>query len=632
VGASTHPGTHLRNGRDGEATLGHAATPLPLASAIYRDEAHHPATITLPYENISVDHLHCLGSEFGKAIERIPCARRRHRSNRNLQNADLVKYLASVGTQIGLQWSGEGLDTMQGKRSSEVRLAELTAALSIATDLGMGQPINYALCSSILAVRLGEKLKLSETDLRDVYYYALLRYIGCNAETPALAAIVGDEITMRRDIAKVDNVRLNEIISVITHSIRQTHVDASPLSTVLQIAHGLLSLPEIKSMFHAHCEVAQMLGERMGFGEGVICALGQLYERWDGRGAPNGLKGDQVALPVLIVTLAQDAITFHRLGGVEAAVAIARERKGSAYAPMLVDCFCNHAAELLTDLDEEPSWELSITLEPGAQEYLTESEFDTVCLAIADFIDVKSPSTLGHSRGVADIAAEAARLNGLPDTDRIALRRAALLHDVGRVSVSARLWEKAGEFTEREWEQVRMHPYYTERILARPKSLARLGALGSLHHERLDGSGYYRGATATMLSPSARILAAADAYQRMTEPRPHRPAATPEAAADHLRRELRAGRLDTEAVNGVLTAAGHHVSPKRRELVAGLSEREVEVLRLVARGQSMKQVAAALTISEKTVDNHIQHIYEKIGVSTRAGAALFAVEQNLLQE
>jgi HD-GYP domain-containing protein (c-di-GMP phosphodiesterase class II) len=212
----------------------------------------------------------------------------------------------------------------------------------------------------------------------------------------------------------------------------------------------------------------------------------------------------------------------------------------------------------------------------------------------------------------------------------IALRRAALLHDVGRVSVSARLWEKAGEFTEREWEQVRMHPYYTERILARPKPLAKLGALGALHHERMDGSGYHRGATAAMLSPSARILAAADAYQRMTEPRPHRAAETPEMAADHLRREVRAGRLDSEAVNGVLAAAGHRVSSKRRELVAGLSEREVEVLRLVARGQSMKEIAAALTISGKTVDNHIQHIYEKIGVSTRAGAALFAVEQNLL--
>ena len=521
---------------------------------------------------------------------------------------------------------------MQAKHSSEVRLAELTVALSIATDLGMGQPINYALCSSILAVRLGEKLKLSDADLRDVYYYALLRYIGCNAETPALAAIVGDEMTMRQGIATADNAHINEVMSAITRSIRQTSPDASTLNTTVQIARSLLALPQIKAMFHAHCEVAQIAWRAYRLRRGGDARAGQLYERWDGRGMPNGLKGDAVALPVLIVTLVQDAITFHRLGGIEAAVAIARKRKGSVYAPALVECFCDYAVELLVDLDEEPSWELSIVLEPGTRNTLTEDEFDIACTAIADFIDVKSPSTLGHSRGVADLATEAARLNGLPDTDVLALRRAALLHDVGRVSVSARLWEKTGEFTDREWEQVRMHPYYTERILARPKSLAKLGVLGALHHERIDGSGYPRGATAAMLSPSARILAAADAYQRMTEPRPHRAAETPEAAADHLRWELRAGRLDGEAVNGVLAAAGHRVSGKRRELVGGLSEREVEVLRLVARGQSMKQIAAALTISEKTVDNHIQHIYEKIGVSTRAGAALFAVAQNLPQE
>ena len=514
----------------------------------------------------------------------------------------------------------------------EIKLAELMAALSIATDLGMGQPINYALCSSVLAVRLGEKLKLSDADLHDVYYYALLRYIGCNAETPELAAIVGDEITLRQEHATVDDAHINEIVAMVSRTVRRSYADSPPLNLVAQIARGLLALPQIRSMFNAHCEVAQVLGRHMGFGEGVIRALGQLYERWDGRGMPKGLKGDDVALPVLIVTLAQDAITFTRLGGVDSAVAVARERSRSVYAPRLVECLCAHASELLSGLDEELSWDAAIALEPGIQPYLDDPGFDTACTAIADFIDVKSPSTLGHSRGVADLAAEAARLSGLPAADVTALYRAALLHDVGRVSVSARLWEKETEFTEREWEQVRMHPYYTERILARPKSLARLGALAGLHHERVDGSGYYRGATAAMLSPSARILAAADAYHRRTEPRPHRPAETPEAAAEYLRREMRSGRLDTEAVNTVLAAAGHRVSEKRREMVGGLSEREVEVLRLVARGQSMKQIAAALTISEKTVDNHIQHIYEKIGVSTRAAAALFAVEQNLLEQ
>jgi len=231
---------------------------------------------------------------------------------------------------------------------------------------------------------------------------------------------------------------------------------------------------------------------------------------------------------------------------------------------------------------------------------------------------------------VAELAAKAARRCGLPEADAVTIRRAGLLHDIGRVGVSAGIWGKPGPLSEREWERVRMHPYYTERVLARPGVLARLGALAALHHERLDGSGYYRGLPASMLLPAARILAAADVYHAMTEPRPHRPPLMPEIAAEQLQREVRAGRLDGEAVSNVLAAAGHIVRTPRRELVAGLSERQVEVLRLIAGGYSMKQIAGLLTISEKTVDNHIQHIYNKIGVSTRAGATLFAMEQDLL--
>jgi HD-GYP domain-containing protein (c-di-GMP phosphodiesterase class II) len=175
-----------------------------------------------------------------------------------------------------------------------------------------------------------------------------------------------------------------------------------------------------------------------------------------------------------------------------------------------------------------------------------------------------------------------------------------------------------------------MHPYYTERVLARPPALARLGTLASLHHERLDGSGYHRGVPASMLSPAARILAAADVYHAMIEPRPYRPARTPGTAAAELRREVRAGRLDSEAVNGVLGAAGQQVRSTRRVLVAGLSEREVEVLRLLARGHTKKHIAQLLVISQKTVDQHTMHIYNKIAVSTRAAATLFAIEHNLL--
>ena len=516
---------------------------------------------------------------------------------------------------------------------AEIRLAELVAALSLATDLGMGQPLEYALSVCVLSVRLGEALGLSESELREVYYLALLRHIGCNAETYTMANLFGDELALRTDAATADLGRASQAIGLVARSIRKSYVDASPLQIARLIAQGIVASPQVmKESFSGFCEVAQRLAGRLGFDECVIHALGQVFERWDGRGTPAGLKGEQIATSMRLVSLAQDAITFHRLDGNEAAIAMVRERKGTMYDPGMSELFCRQASKLLVGLDDEPSWESVLALEPGKRAYLSDGQFDTACQAMADFADIKSPYTLGHSSGVASLAAEAARRCGLPEADAVTLRRAGLLHDIGRVSVSAGIWGKPGPLTEREWERVRLHPYYTERVLARSHILAQLGTLAALHHERLDGSGYHRGLPAALLSPAARILAAADVYHAMTETRPHRSPLTPEIAASELRREARAGRLDSEAVSGVLAAAGHRMSSSRprHELVGGLSEREIEVLRLLARGHSMKQVASRLTISEKTVDNHIQHIYIKIGVSTRAGATLFAMEQNLV--
>lgn len=219
---------------------------------------------------------------------------------------------------------------------------------------------------------------------------------------------------------------------------------------------------------------------------------------------------------------------------------------------------------------------------------------------------------------------------GLPATDVVAVRRAGLVQDLGRVGVSAGIWNKPGSLTDSEWERVRLHPYDTERIFTRSSVLAPLGVLAGLHHERLDGSGYHRQIASPQLPMAARMLAAADVYQALTEPRPHRSACTLESAADAVLREAQAGRLDHDAVNAVLSAAGHRVQTRRRSWPAGLSEREVEVLRLLARGLSNRQMANSLSIAEKTVSHHIQHIYDKIDVSTRAAATLFAMRHDLL--
>ena len=512
----------------------------------------------------------------------------------------------------------------------DIRLAELIAALSLATDLGMGQPMEFALSSCVLAMRLAEKCGYSEEALREVYYQALLRYIGCNAETDWLASIVGDEQQLRVDFAQIDNGNPLTVMNTFVHAIQQANAGESTLHIARAIGRGLLASSHIKPMFSGHCEVAQRLAERLGFDKHVVYGLGQLYERWDGKGLPKGLKGEAIAPAVLVVTLAQDLVLFHRLGGVDAALRVARERNGTAYAPQLVDVFCAHATELFAGQDHEQSWDTVLDLEPGSHETLTSEQFDNACRTLADFVDIKSAYTLTHSSGVSDLAAEAARLSGLPASDVTTIQHAALLKEIGRTGITSSIWEKTGPLTAREWERVRLHTYYTERILSHMPALANVGALASLHHERLDGSGYHRGLPSASQSIATRILSAADVYHTLTEARPYRPAFESEQAARELQQLVRAGKLDGDAVSHILSVAGHRVSIARKEIVAGLSERELEVLRLLARGQTMKQIAAQLVISEKTVDSHIQHIYNKIGVSTRAGATMFAMEHQLL--
>ena len=314
----------------------------------------------------------------------------------------------------------------------------------------------------------------------------------------------------------------------------------------------------------------------------------------------------------------------------DAALNVAIERQGTAYAPHLVEVFRSHSATLCADLDQEVSWNSILDLEPGSHQQLTSEQFEKACHAFADFVDIKSTYTLTHSSGVAELAAESSRQAGLSESEVTSIRRAALLKEIGRTGITSRIWEKAGPLTEGEWERVRLHTYYTERILSHTPALASLGSLASLHHERLDGTGYHRGLPSASQPIAARILSSADFYYALTEARPYRPAFEYDAAARELQKQVHAGKLDGEAVRSVLSAAGHSVSNVRKENVAGLSERELEVLRLLSRGQTMKRISARLVISEKTVDSHIQHIYTKIGVSTRVGATLFAMEHNLL--
>lgn len=509
-----------------------------------------------------------------------------------------------------------------------LRLAEVIAALSLATDLGMGQPLEHALRTCLLAVRLGGGMGLSERALSELYYIALLRRIGCTSDSFELGMLFGDDLAAHTRLFALD---FGRPLDVLADMLRYAGAGQPPWDRARLMVATLAAgrrVPE--ALFRASCEVARSLAEHLGFGPPVQAALGQTFERWDGRGFPHRLRGEEIALPVRIIQVAEDAEVFHRLGGVDAVVAMARQRAGAGHDPAIAARLGLEAGRLFQDLEAGSAWETALAAEPRPHQVLSSARLDAALQAIAWFADLKSPFTTGHSPRVAELAARAADHAGLPRADALRLRRAGLVHDLGRAGVPNRIWDKRGPLTASEWELVRLHPYYTERALSRPGALAQLGVLAGLHHERLDGSGYYRGVPASMLAPAARILAVADVYSAMTEPRPHRPARAPEVAARELREEVRRGRLDGAAVDAVLQAAGHRVR-RQRTWPAGLSAREVEVLRLVARGLSNHEIARRLVIAEPTVAHHVQHVYTKIGVSTRAAATLFAMRHALLE-
>ncbi len=308
---------------------------------------------------------------------------------------------------------------------------------------------------------------------------------------------------------------------------------------------------------------------------------------------------------------------------------MARKHRGTQYDPAVVDLFCAHAAAVLAGLDQASDWDTVLDTEPQLSRRVSGADLDLVLEAMADLVDLKSPYLAGHSRGVANLVSAAARAAGYPEDDVRALRRAALIHDLGRLGVSNAIWDKPGPITEAESERVRLHPYLTDRMLARVSALGRSREIAARHHERLDGSGYPRGLTAASLTPQDRLLAAADAYHAMTEPRPHRAPLDPGQASRDLRAEVVAGRLDSEAADAVLAAAGHR-APARRTWPGGLTAREVEVLGLLARGQSNREIAQRLVVTPKTAANHVEHLYAKLGVSSRAAATLYATQHGLV--
>jgi HD-GYP domain-containing protein (c-di-GMP phosphodiesterase class II) len=512
--------------------------------------------------------------------------------------------------------------------SERVRLADLLAAVSVATDLGMGQEPEKAIRACLVATALARRMGTPETEVSDVYYTALLRHLGCTATAHEEAHLGGDELAVRPAAERADFGNPREAVALLLQMGRGTGVER-----VRYLTRALRAGKEgDHAILTAVCEVGARLAERLGLGPGVRDGLYQAFERWDGKGTPQGLATEGICLPARLAEVAHQAVIFDRLGGPEAAVAVVRRRAGGWFDPGVAEAFARSGADILEETRSRDVWEAVLEAEPAPPRAIGREGLDGLARALADMVDLKSPFLLGHSSEVAVLSERAAVALGLDPEAVTDLRRAALLHDLGRVAVSNRIWEKPAALSTTEWERVRLHPYQTERILARSRVLEPLARTAGMHHERQDGSGYHRGTSGAQVPAAARVLAAADAFQAMTQDRPHRPGMAPEAATAALAEQARAGRLDPEGVRAVIEAAGQPPPRVRSVWPAGLSDREIDVLRLVARGLSNRAIAGRLVISPRTAEHHVQHIYTKIGASTRAAAAMFAMEHGLLRD
>ena len=510
--------------------------------------------------------------------------------------------------------------------SSGVRLNDLLVSLSLATDLGLGQPPEHMLRAARISMRLGRRLGLEPSELSVLHDVSVLTYLGCPVYGNEASLLFGDDIAFRANSYDVDLAGFPALMFML----RRAGSGTSAANRVRRAAQVMaIGGHHMVEQMANHCSAAGVLAARLGLGDEVRAGIEQSYARWDGRGVPAHLAGEQLAVSARVSQVADACEVIQRVAGLEQAVDVVTARSGTHFDPAIVAAIRMDPAALFEGLDDPPVDEF-LELAPVERPELTHDELDQALEAIGDFCDLRCPCFAGHARGTAELADAAATLLHLPRVEVDLTRRAALVHDVGRFGVPASLWDKPTALSARETERMRLHVYYVERIFSRPEPLRRIGLLAAAHHERMDGSGYHRSIGGALLSSPARVLAAADAYHAMTQPRAHREAFTEAGAAEQLRIEARNGRLDSAATEAVLAAGGHRASRSHSASSADLTPREQEVLGLLARGLPNKAIARRLRISPKTVGNHVEHIYAKLDVSNRAGAAMFAMQQGLV--
>ena len=406
-----------------------------------------------------------------------------------------------------------GDEAEAGSRSSGTRLAELMGVLSLSSDLALGQPMEHVLRSCLIAQRLAECLGLDDGERYEAYWVTLLATV-CTGESFELVRLFGDDIAFRSGMYHVGPSQLAQMFYLLG---RAGSGRSAPQRMQAGAGIFLSRAKAVEASFLSHTALTTEVSCRVGLDARVGRALSQTFARWDGKGVPRETAGERMLMSVRLMQLAEYAEVHHRLHGIDGVIAMARRNSGYQLSPEIVTTFCRVAPEVLDDL-ESATWDRVLAVEPLARPPLNEAELDAVLEVLADIADLKSPWFSGHSRGVAELAAGAVRAAGLPERDVLTVKRAGLVHDLGRTGIANSIWDKPGALTEGERERVRLHAYYTERMLRRPAALAGIAAIASSVHERLDGSGYHRGIRGPEIPLLGRYLAAADVYHAAEEP------------------------------------------------------------------------------------------------------------------
>ena len=525
-------------------------------------------------------------------------------------------------------------------RESAIRIADLLGAFSLASALAIGLHAEHGARSCYIGIHIAQELQLSLQQRTDLYYAELLKDAGCTTWTSQLATFwLADEIAAKRELQFFRDAR--NPLDLLPWLMRYVAAGAPFPTRATHIMDFILNGREfMREGFESTCQVAARIAQRLDMPQTVQDALMYIFEQWDGHGMPSGTKGDTIPMISRIVLVTSFLEAFHSTGGLEAAKGVAQERRGKAFDPSVVDAFLLLARKesFWNGLEHERVWDTVLSMEPeeSPHRYIGEEKLTDVALALADYADMKSPYMAGGLRRVAEIAQRVARRMSLPERQVATIYHAGLVHDIGIVAVPSFVLNKPQDkLTEAEREQVRLHPYHSQRILSKVPALEAVIESVAAHHEQADGHGYYRGLRGSEIPVGARIIAVADRFDELSHDRPDRPALELDQAVNVMRQEA-GSRLSPDAfealaedLSGIEQAQRRRT--RRQEWPARLTEREVEVLRLVTRGRNRSQAAKALFVSEGTIRSHLEHIYRKIGVSNRSAATLFAIEHDLMQ-